>query len=380
MTAAVLREARRPREERHRAVLKHVPEDFRVAESLVLAADPDLGPAPDTSRDTAPDTSTGTGTGAGPYGPREGFRYLRLRKRGYTTFEAIAVVARLLGVDPLGIGHAGLKDEDAVTEQTLSVPAAATENAPAVLEHRDGDRWLTVGPQGRGAAPLRVGVLEGNAFRLVVRDLAPERAEALRERGTFDHFFLNYYDVQRFGVPGGPKRTHLLGRAILDEDWDTALTLLRESGSPEAARAREFTGAAEEFFARLDPRVTAFYRSAWESDRWNARLREAVAEACGGRQRDLTREGVPYAYADSPRSVLAVLAAVPSLPHVRHRWDGDRIVTEHSSRSTVIQTRIRVGEVTDDAYFPGRSSCVLSFFLPSGCYATAAMSQLWETL
>ncbi len=47
-----------------------------------------------------------------------------------------------------------------------------------------------------------------------------------------------------------------------------------------------------------------------------------------------------------------------------------------SGRSTVVQTIMTVSDIAADECFPGRQRVTLGFFLPSGCYATAAMRQL----
>jgi tRNA pseudouridine13 synthase len=51
--------------------------------------------------------------------------YVRAEKRGLTTPELVAIVARAAGVAGRDVGHAGLKDKHAITEQWLSLPAAA---------------------------------------------------------------------------------------------------------------------------------------------------------------------------------------------------------------------------------------------------------------
>ncbi len=49
-----------------------------------------------------------------------------IEKRELTTFEAIDRLAAALGVDPAGVGSAGMKDRHAVTRQQLSLPPPCT--------------------------------------------------------------------------------------------------------------------------------------------------------------------------------------------------------------------------------------------------------------
>lgn len=123
-----------------------------------------------------------------------------LRKRGLTSEDAIAELARQLGIPRPEIGLAGLKDKDAVTEQWVSVPAAAAARL-AEFVHPD----MSLGPAHPHGNKLRRGHSHGNQFTIVVRDLAvaPDEAlarshakiERLRALGGLD----NLYGEQRFG-------------------------------------------------------------------------------------------------------------------------------------------------------------------------------------
>ncbi|QXJ25694.1 tRNA pseudouridine(13) synthase TruD [Actinomadura graeca] len=335
----------------HPPSLKTLPEDFRVTEYLGLETAP-------------PDGSTHT--------------YLLLWKRGLTTHEALRELAAAFAVDVQDVAAAGLKDEDGVTEQFVSVRGLLSHadieraNVPA----GGGRRAWRVTPHGTGTAALRTGGLDGNGFRLIVRDLDDATAAVLAEgprRHT--HFFVNYYDTQRFGVPGGPKETHLIGGSLLAGDEDTALELLRRSGSAEGRQALEHRGPAGEFWRRLDPRVPVFYRCAHASYQWNAQVRDLLRENAAGEVADVDREGVPYAFATTRAAVLALAAHSPELDYVRYRWTDGECVRSTAARPTVLQTHISVHRVEPDSLYPGRFACTISFFLPSGGYATSAVHQ-----
>lgn len=330
-------------------VLKHVPEDFVVRETMVV--------------ELADEAAAG-------------YRYLLLRKSGYTTMEAIRHVAHAIGLPSSEVTYGGLKDEDGITEQLVAVPAAAVPGEPDALGARENGRWWGLHHYGYGYAPLGIGRLEGNGFRVVVRNVAPALAERFDGVRKLTTFYLNYYDTQRFGVPTGPKRTHLVGVAILDRLWDDALKELAGLGAPESAGASEWTGPAEDYFRQLDPRTTSFYLAAHSSHRWNEELRALVARSCPGEHFPVVVDGIEYWYVDSPLSATKVLAAGAVLPFTRYSFvDGEPVATE-SERSTVVQTTISVGPVEEDPAHDGRSRFALNFFLPSGSYATAAIRQV----
>ena len=302
--------------------------------------------------------------------------YLRLRKSGFTTMEAIDLVAEHLGAPRQEVGYAGLKDEDGVTEQLVSVPSETGPFPDRTVDIvDDGTRFLSVSYAGSADEPLDIGELHGNVFTVVVRDLAHETAEQLVAACAVDHHFVNYYDTQRFGVPGGPKETHLLGRALLENDLETAWELFTRSGSPEAARLHGRGDSSA--LAELDGRTIAFYRSSHASFVWNQLVGELVADVCPpGSTEVVADEGLRYELPTRSIHALRLAAEHPSVPFVRHRWkDGEHTTTE-ARRTSVVQTRVRCSPPAVDQLHPGRARCTLSFFLPSGAYATMAVRQL----
>ncbi len=138
--------------------------------------------------------------------------YLRIEKEGLSTFQAVRLIARALGIDAREVGYAGLKDARAVTVQTLSVGNVPVERAARL--DIDGIRVLDAN---RHTNKLKVGHLRGNRFRIRVRDVPPSARPAaqavvdvLTRRGV-----PNFFGEQRFGLRGD---THLLGQALVQDD------------------------------------------------------------------------------------------------------------------------------------------------------------------
>ena len=100
---------------------------------------------------------------------------LRIEKRGMTTHEAVGHLSRALGLRERDVGFAGIKDSRAVTTQWFSVPAGC-EPRLADLQHP----WLTIHERARSSHKLRIGELEGNAFTIVVRDVAADAVARAR--------------------------------------------------------------------------------------------------------------------------------------------------------------------------------------------------------
>lgn len=96
--------------------------------------------------------------------------YVRLRKRGLATPEAITLLAQAASVESHEIGSAGMKDKHAVTTQWLSVPADRAK-PPEAWSLPDGLQILAVS---RHNNKLRTGHLRGNSFCIRLVDVAPD--------------------------------------------------------------------------------------------------------------------------------------------------------------------------------------------------------------
>jgi len=151
--------------------------------------------------------------------------YVEIEKRGLTTHDLVRQLARACRVREREVGYAGLKDAQALTRQTLSLPGSC-EGALAGVAI-PGARFVSVA---RHRNKLRLGHLAGNRFRIRVRDVGPQaraRAEAivamLEKRGV-----PNLFGEQRYGLLG---TNPSVGGALLRGDFAEALRQL--FGEPE---------------------------------------------------------------------------------------------------------------------------------------------------
>ena len=152
----------------HSARIRATPEDFRVDEVLGFPAD-----------------------GEGPH------LLLTVEKRGANTRWVADQLARHAGINPREVGYAGLKDRHAVTVQHFTLPLDRRPEPDWSVLPSDEFRVLK---SERHRRKLKTGSLEGNNFRLVLRDMSGPmsvllpRLEAIRDQGV-----PNYFGVQRFG-------------------------------------------------------------------------------------------------------------------------------------------------------------------------------------
>ncbi len=198
--------------------------------------------------------------------------FLWIEKRGLTTFDAIARIARALGLAPRDIGYAGLKDRHALTRQWLSLPGVAAERA---LEIADADlKVLQAVPHPH---KLRLGHLRGNRFEVTLTGDATEgEREAFRAR--FDALAAsgvpNRFGAQRFGAGGDnaavglallrgerrerdKRRRRLLLSALQSAVFNRALELRAASGGLAEVRGGDVLQKTDSggLFVTTDPAV-----------------------------------------------------------------------------------------------------------------------------
>jgi tRNA pseudouridine13 synthase len=104
-----------------------------------------------------------------------------------------------------------------------------------------GERGLRIGDLHYVSEPLDLGMLSGNRFSIVLRDvLAPPSVisssiETLQNTG-----FINFFGMQRFGNSSVP--THAVGLKLLQSKWTDAASLIlkeRDGDSEEVLAARD---------------------------------------------------------------------------------------------------------------------------------------------
>lgn len=136
--------------------------------------------------------------------------WLDVEKNGANTAFVAQQLAAAAGVNEWDVGYAGLKDRYAITRQwfSLYLPKGETPDLTQ-LQHPE----FKVLSQSRHVKKLRPGDLQGNAFRIVLRDVTGDRnaieanLQAVASQGV-----PNYFGAQRFGFDGGNVEQ---GRAML---------------------------------------------------------------------------------------------------------------------------------------------------------------------
>lgn len=351
--------------------------------------------------------------------------YLKIEKRGMSTLDAIARLARAVGCPRAEVGYAGLKDAHAVAIQTLSF-AQIDERRVDGLE-LPGLKVLAVA---RHRNKLKKGHLRGNRFLIRVRGAAAgaeQHAAAvlatLAARGV-----PNFFGPQRFGVAAN---THLLGRAVLKADGAAFFRTLLDSlpggrgaglmarleqgdaaaAAAELPRGFETERRALELLARcggdrdrallrFDRQLRGLYLSALQADLFNAVLAErlpAYERVEVGDLAWLHRNGAVFAVDDAEREAprAAAFEISPSGPLFgpRMTWPGGR--PKALEEAALLRAGLGAADFGRGLEQPGArrplrvplqdvaaagepGALCLAFTLPPGAYATIVLREVMK--
>lgn len=359
--------------------------------------------------------------------------YFLVEKRGLSTMQAAADIARALNVRRRDIGYAGLKDARAVTRQWMSLEHVDPKQLAALQIPR-----LRILEVTRHTNKLRLGHLNANRFTIRVRQTEPDRLAELQDglaelvhRGV-----PNYFGEQRFGGRGD---TWAVGLAMLRGQPHQALDLVlgrpsaRDHGDIRRARelyekaqyleaARRWPGMFRDErralkalahssgrklrgFAAIDKATRRFYVSAYQSylfnhvvaarlpsglDRLYAgdlaylhasgavfRVQEAALEQARADRFQVSPSGPLFGYrmteaSGYPGELEAQVLAADSLSRSSFRSGPLRVKgARRPLRFQPANADIRLGATAHEAYLE------LTFALPRGCYATSLLRELF---
>ena len=125
------------------------------------------------------------------------YTYVWMKKKSNTTFEALDKIINYFSLPYNSIGSEGLKDENAITEQMLSIQKILDDNDLLAFnkKNQQGETFIEfVRIIGYGTLALQARKLHGNIFTIVLRNLTQKHANQLRDFSTSNRFvtLVNY--------------------------------------------------------------------------------------------------------------------------------------------------------------------------------------------
>ena len=308
------------------------------------------------------------------------FTILQLKKCNINTFDAISEFSKLIGVHPSQISYSGLKDEDGITTQIISVEHLLKEDYSVQLNCYSG-AWVNLKVLGYSREPLYIGRLLGNTFEVTLRGI---------DKGQYDQFMaftkgstkisiINYYDNQRFGIPKSLHNTHIIGKCILEGNWQEALKEYLKSGNSKEEKnlllQRSKVMSCEQAFRQtLDYRKLSFLLNSYMSYQWNQRV-----------SRLFKQSGLPVHSFDNEVMQLTFINDLCDTMKIQNydeyiffTCNEDSSFVEHSKKRRLLIDSDIFLDVTEDDLFDNRIKVDLNFYMPSGSYATMLVKQLMD--
>ena len=300
--------------------------------------------------------------------------FVHIRKTGANTVFVARELAKYFEVKEQLVSYAGLKDRFAVTEQWFGVHVPGKQEYNLADLNIEGVEILSYK---RHNKKLRTGALTGNRFELILREVTAIKAFTERWQQIVEQGVPNYFGEQRFGIGGGnieralalftgqkvkdkkkrgmylsAARSHIfnsvLNERIQQQCFDKVAVgdVLMLAGTQSVFHLDEIDNAIQQRFTDKDVDITA--------PMWGAG--------------ELMTSEVPLAL--EQEIAIKNQEFSEGLPRFGLKQERRRI------RLTVSDTDIELLLAEEGSAEEGNHAVKISFFLPSGCYATTVLREL----
>jgi TruD family tRNA pseudouridine synthase len=136
------------------------------------------------------------------------------------TLEVVKKISKQLNIPETNIQYAGIKDNDALTAQKITIQNVSFEELNSISN----DNFYFKDIE-ESSHKIRIGELNGNRFTLLVRlDKTNLDLEELKQniKNIEENGFYNFYYSQRFGTLGRDNN-HTLARLVIQKKYSEAL-------------------------------------------------------------------------------------------------------------------------------------------------------------
>ena len=322
------------------------------------------------------------------------FLILKLIKKDWNTISAINEVAKFLKTSSNNIGFAGTKDRHAITSQYISVKNISNQKLIELkndksLQVKEG---ILIEYVGFNDVPLSLGDLNGNKFKIVVRDMVERGSLSLRK------YFINYFDEQRFS-----EQNVQIGKAIIKKNFKEAVFLIKNSKVLDALKLNPTDYLAA--LLKLPKKLLLLYVHAYQSYLWNETVTRYFKKNYNGLKTITYSQGELVIAADNLFSdildlEIPIIGALPfdsSVSIELKKLMGDLMLEEDIDRFNFVIKQIpnmtqeggkrkvvvelndlNMSSVEDDDIFLGKKKQTVSFALGKGSYATMAIRFMLE--
>lgn len=274
------------------------------------------------------------------------YTYFILKKKNYTTLRALQHIAEQTGAQLKRFGFAGTKDKKAVTEQAVSAKGISREQLEKV-KLKD----IEIGVVGKGNEPISLGDLEGNYFKIILRDCEKEPKKLSK--------FKNYFGEQRFS-----KNNAEIGKAIVKKNFENAAKLVVENKGDNESVLKEYLQKKPNDYVgalrKMPIKILKMYVHAYQSLLWNR-----MAEKSGEEEIPLigfgTIPGEKEKNVMEEEGITTRDFIIKEIPELSSEGDSRKVFAGVKN--------LKIRKIEEKAF-------ELEFELPKGSYATELVKQM----
>jgi tRNA pseudouridine13 synthase len=301
------------------------------------------------------------------------FAYFWMHKRNLNTMEAVEKIARALHTQSKFINFAGTKDKVAITKQLISIKGKTQEQLKRIGEL---DR-IKLDFYGYGDERLHLGDLEGNRFKIIIREMTKPELKKLSAFAKLKNpQIINYFGEQRFS-----KDNVEIGKAILKKEFKAALMKIAETSKYGESITKHLEESPTDYITALKylpKKLLKLFVNAYQSHLWNETVKRYLNS--DNQTKDTAKNvAIPLVgfgmHIDDP-IVTNIIAELMKEENITLRDFIIRQLPELSVEGDVRQMYI---EVKDFAVAEkSEDTATVEFTLPKGSYATEVIRQIFE--
>lgn len=269
------------------------------------------------------------------------YTYFWLKKKNYSTLQAINYLSKKFNLPIKSFGFAGNKDKNAVTTQLISI-ANGKESLIFSSEK------ISLIFYGFGDLPVSLGINKGNNFIITVRnlDVVPK----------IKSDFINFFGEQRFS-----KNNVEIGRAIIKGEIKKANELIKNTSKNDLQTTNK--------------KLLKLFVNSYQSFLWNKCVKEAI-------ERDLKTFpiiGFGTTFSGIEKEIMAKILSEEGISQRSFIIRSFPELSQEGDLRSIFSTAKELSyKISDDELNEGKKKIILKFFLDKGCYATEFVRQLFS--
>jgi len=298
--------------------------------------------------------------------------YLILKKKDYTTNDAIQRIADKLKLNTKNIGFAGNKDRKAITTQLISFYKVSKETLEN-LNLKD----IELKFFGYGKAPISLGELKGNKFKITVRNLINKEIKSLKSKVNKTILVPNLFGEQRFSNNNAE-----IGKSIIKKDFKKAVALiLKNNGYSEnkvsdaiSEKTTDYIGALR----KINKKILKLYIHAYQSEIFN----KTIEKYKGKSHQKIPVIGFGTELENYDNELQKIIKKLMEKEKITFRDFIIKQIPELSSngddRDLFVEVKDLNYKIENDETNKGKKKIILDFSLNKGCYATVVVDYLFN--